>query len=200
MSDSENNNRQRRLEKMEQEQPVKKRGRPAKPKAVEVKEPEKVIMEIEQPTEEPEVVTTDKPTIESISEPLEDTIIVEKEVVDSTEDIPNSEDTTNDIFSVEELDDDYIERDPGLYSLNYKYRRGDTVWVANWGRKLESTSMYGLAQEVWKYRPLKLKVKGFTYEGKIIYKFFGSGCEAEESHIKLTLEACQMLCDGLNSK
>lgn len=185
---------------MEQEQPVKKRGRPAKPKVVEVKEPEVVITETEQPVEEIKVVTTNELPIESISESLADTVIVEKEVVDSAEDILNSENATNDIFSVEELDEDYIERDPGLYSLNYKYRRGDTVWVANWGRKLESTSMYGLAQEVWKYRPLKLKVKGFTYEGKIIYKFFGSGCEAEESHIKLTLEACQMLCDGLNSK
>lgn len=161
----------------------KKRGRPAKVKT-------------------PETDTTTKAVSDNVAK--EETIPVEKEEevviiaepkescdVD-TENIINDIPEESEIIEVEEV----IDETDG-YTLNYKFRRGETVWVANWGHKLE-TDIYGFCKDIWKFRPLKLTVKSIILEDRLFYKFFGYDKQVEESHIKRNYDQCKNLCDGLN--
>lgn len=161
----------------------KKRGRPAKVKT-------------------PDTDTTKKAVSDNVAK--EETIPVEKEEevvivtepkescdVD-TENIINDIPEKSEIIEVEEV----IDETDG-YTLNYKFRRGETVWVANWGHKLE-TDIYGFCKDIWKFRPLKLTVKSIILEDRLFYKFFGYDKQVEESHIKRNYDQCKNLCDGLN--
>ena len=161
----------------------KKRGRPAKVKT-------------------PDTDTTTKTVSDNVAK--EETIPVEKEEevvivtepkescdVD-TENIINDIPEESEIIEVEEV----IDETDG-YTLNYKFRRGETVWVANWGHKLE-TDIYGFCKDIWKFRPLKLTVKSIILEDRLFYKFFGYDKQVEESHIKRNYDQCKNLCDGLN--
>lgn len=161
----------------------KKRGRPAKVKT-------------------PDTDTTKKAVSDNVAK--EETIPVEKEEevvivtepkescdVD-TENIINDIPEESEIIEVEEV----IDETDG-YTLNYKFRRGETVWVANWGHKLE-TDIYGFCKDIWKFRPLKLTVKSIILEDRLFYKFFGYDKQVEESHIKRNYDQCKNLCDGLN--
>ena len=161
----------------------KKRGRPAKVKT-------------------PDTDTTTKTVSDNVAK--EETIPVEKEEevviitepkescdVD-TENIINNIPEESEIIEVEEV----IDETDG-YTLNYKFRRGETVWVANWGHKLE-TDIYGFCKDIWKFRPLKLTVKSIILEDRLFYKFFGYDKQVEESHIKRNYDQCKNLCDGLN--
>ena len=161
----------------------KKRGRPAKVKT-------------------PDTDTTIKTVSDNVAK--EETIPVEKEEevvivtepkescdVD-TENIINDIPEESEIIEVEEV----IDETDG-YTLNYKFRRGETVWVANWGHKLE-TDIYGFCKDIWKFRPLKLTVKSIILEDRLFYKFFGYDKQVEESHIKRNYDQCKNLCDGLN--
>ena len=109
-----------------------------------------------------------------------------------TENIINDIPEESEIIEVEEV----IDETDG-YTLNYKFRRGETVWVANWGHKLE-TDIYGFCKDIWKFRPLKLTVKSIILEDRLFYKFFGYDKQVEESHIKRNYDQCKNLCDGLN--
>lgn len=161
----------------------KKRGRPAKVKT-------------------PDTDTTKKAVSDNVAK--EETIPIEKEEevvivtepkescdVD-TENIINDIPEESEIIEVEEV----IDETDG-YTLNYKFRRGETVWVANWGHKLE-TDIYGFCKDIWKFRPLKLTVKSIILEDRLFYKFFGYDKQVEESHIKRNYDQCKNLCDGLN--
>ena len=161
----------------------KKRGRPAKVKT-------------------PDTDTTKKAVSDNVAK--EETIPVEKEEevvivtepkescdVD-TENIINDIPEESEIIEVEEVNDE-----TDGYTLNYKFRRGETVWVANWGHKLE-TDIYGFCKDIWKFRPLKLTVKSIILEDRLFYKFFGYDKQVEESHIKRNYDQCKNLCDGLN--
>ena len=161
----------------------KKRGRPAK-------------------VQTPKTDTTTKAVSDNVAK--EETIPVEKEEevvivtepkescgVD-TENIINDMPEESEIIEVEEV----IDETDG-YTLNYKFRRGETVWVANWGHKLE-TDIYGFCKDIWKFRPLKLTVKSIILEDRLFYKFFGYDKQVEESHIKRNYDQCKNLCDGLN--
>lgn len=161
----------------------KKRGRPAKVKT-------------------PDTDTTKKAVSDNVAK--EETIPVEKEEevvivtepkescdVD-TENIINDIPEESEIIEVEEV----IDETDG-YTLNYKFRRGETVWVANWGHKLE-TDIYSFCKDIWKFRPLKLTVKSIILEDRLFYKFFGYDKQVEESHIKRNYDQCKNLCDGLN--
>ena len=161
----------------------KKRGRPAKVKT-------------------PDTDTTKKAVSDNVAK--EETIPVEKEeeVVIVTEpkescDV-DSENIINDIPEESEIIEveEVIDETDG-YTLNYKFRRGETVWVANWGHKLE-TDIYGFCKDIWKFRPLKLTVKSIILEDRLFYKFFGYDKQVEESHIKRNYDQCKNLCDGLN--
>lgn len=161
----------------------KKRGRPAKVKT-------------------PDTDTTKKAVSDNVAK--EETIPIEKEeeVVIVTEpkesydvgleNIINDIPEESEIIEVEEV----IDETDG-YALNYKFRRGETVWVANWGHKLE-TDIYGFCKDIWKFRPLKLTVKSIILEDRLFYKFFGYDKQVEESHIKRNYDQCKNLCDGLN--
>lgn len=161
----------------------KKRGRPAK-------------------VQTPKTDTTTKAVSDNVAK--EETIPVEKEeeVVIVTEpkesygvgpeNIINDIPEESEIIEVEEV----IDETDG-YTLNYKFRRGETVWVANWGHKLE-TDIYGFCKDIWKFRPLKLTVKSIILEDRLFYKFFGYDKQVEESHIKRNYDQCKNLCDGLN--
>jgi hypothetical protein len=161
----------------------KKRGRPAKVKT-------------------PDTDTTKKAVSDNVAK--EETIPIEKEeeVVIVTEpkesydvgleNIINDIPEESEIIEVEEV----IDETDG-YTLNYKFRRGETVWVANWGHKLE-TDIYGFCKDIWKFRPLKLTVKSIILEDRLFYKFFGYDKQVEESHIKRNYDQCKNLCDGLN--
>ena len=174
---------------MENEQEIKvstepkRRGRP--PKAVEekVKVASEAVQEIEETvSDNPVEVEQPKIITQTITQ-----IIDEEPLEEEGVNIPEGE-----IFEVEEVN----EVEDG-YSVRYKYKRGEQVWVANWGHKLEGDT-YGVVEDIYKYRPIKLTVKGFTFEDKLLYKFFGSSVIAEESHIKKNYEACMLLCKGLN--
>ena len=159
----------------------KKRGRPAKSESAANEQPVE-----KESTQQEEVTMTDALDISK----SEDTIIdLQLDAPTPSEDVKVINDS--DIFEVSEVEDNRIN------TLNYLFKRGETVWVANFGHKIESEA-FGLIKDVYKYRPIKLTVKGFIYEDKIIYKFFGSSVIAEESHIKKTFTDCQALCDALN--
>ena len=161
----------------------KKRGRPAK-------------------VQTPKTDTTTKAVSDNVAK--EETIPVEKEeemviITEpkesydvNTENIINDIPEESEIIEVEEV----IDETDG-YTLNYKFRRGETVWVANWGHKLE-TDIYGFCKDIWKFRPLKLTVKSIILEDRLFYKFFGYDKQVEESHIKRNYDQCKNLCDGLN--
>lgn len=161
----------------------KKRGRPAKVKT-------------------PDTDTTTKTVSDNVAkektipvEKEEEVVIVTepKESCDAdTENIINDIPEESEIIEVEEV----IDETDG-YTLNYKFRRGETVWVANWGHKLE-TDIYGFCKDIWKFRPLKLTVKSIILEDRLFYKFFGYDKQVEESHIKRNYDQCKNLCDGLN--
>ena len=101
----------------------KRRGRP--PKAVEekVEVASEVVQEIEE-TVSDNTVEVKQPKI--ITQTV--TQIIDEEPLEGEGiNIPEDE-----IFEVEEIN----EVEDG-YSVRYKYKRGEQVWVANWGHKLE---------------------------------------------------------------
>lgn len=161
----------------------KKRGRPAKAQTPKTDTTTKAVSD-----------NVAKEEIIPVEKEEEVIVITEPEVayVADTESIINDTPEESEIIEVEEV----IDETDG-YTLNYKFRRGETVWVANWGHKLE-TDIYGFCKDIWKFRPLKLTVKSIILEDRLFYKFFGYDKQVEESHIKRNYDQCKNLCDGLN--
>lgn len=161
----------------------KKRGRPAKVKTPDTDTTKKAVSDNVAKEETIPVEKEEKVVI--VTEPKESYDVGPENIIN---DIPEE----SEIIEVEEV----IDETDG-YTLNYKFRRGETVWVANWGHKLE-TDIYGFCKDIWKFRPLKLTVKSIILEDRLFYKFFGYDKQVEESHIKRNYDQCKNLCDGLN--
>lgn len=161
----------------------KKRGRPAKVKTPDTDTTKKAVSDN---VAKEETITVEKEEeVVIVTEPKESYDVGPENIIN---DIPEE----SEIIEVEEV----IDETDG-YTLNYKFRRGETVWVANWGHKLE-TDIYGFCKDIWKFRPLKLTVKSIILEDRLFYKFFGYDKQVEESHIKRNYDQCKNLCDGLN--
>ena len=161
----------------------KKRGRPAK---IQTPKTDTAVMAISDDVAKEEITHIDKEKeVVIITDPQEVYGVGSENIIN---DIPEE----SEIIEVEEV----IDETEG-YILNYKFRRGETVWVANWGHKLE-TDIYGFCKDIWKFRPLKLTVKSIILEDRLFYKFFGYDKQVEESHIKRNYDQCKNLCDGLN--
>lgn len=161
----------------------KKRGRPAKVKTPDTDTTKKAVSD--NVAKEETIPVEKEKEVVIVTEPKESYDVGPENIIN---DIPEE----SEIIEVEEV----IDETDG-YTLNYKFRRGETVWVANWGHKLE-TDIYGFCKDIWKFRPLKLTVKSIILEDRLFYKFFGYDKQVEESHIKRNYEQCKNLCDGLN--
>lgn len=161
----------------------KKRGRPAKVKTPDTDTTKKAVSD--NVAKEETIPVEKEEEVVIVTEPKESYDVGPENIIN---DIPEE----SEIIEVEEV----IDETDG-YTLNYKFRRGETVWVANWGHKLE-TDIYGFCKDIWKFRPLKLTVKSIILEDRLFYKFFGYDKQVEESHIKRNYEQCKNLCDGLN--
>ncbi len=161
----------------------KKRGRPAKVKTPDTDTTKKAVSD--NVAKEETIPVEKEEEVVIVTEPKESYDVGPENIIN---DIPEE----SEIIEVEEV----IDETDG-YTLNYKFRRGETVWVANWGHKLE-TDIYGFCKDIWKFRPLKLTVKSIILEDRLFYKFFGYDKQVEESHIKRNYDQCKNLCDGLN--
>lgn len=161
----------------------KKRGRPAKVKTLDTDTTKKAVSD--NVAKEETIPVEKEEEVVIVTEPKESYDVGPENIIN---DIPEE----SEIIEVEEV----IDETDG-YTLNYKFRRGETVWVANWGHKLE-TDIYGFCKDIWKFRPLKLTVKSIILEDRLFYKFFGYDKQVEESHIKRNYDQCKNLCDGLN--
>jgi hypothetical protein len=161
----------------------KKRGRPAKVKTPDTDTTKKAVSD--NVAKEETIPIEKEEEVVIVTEPKESYDVGPENIIN---DIPEE----SEIIEVEEV----IDETDG-YTLNYKFRRGETVWVANWGHKLE-TDIYGFCKDIWKFRPLKLTVKSIILEDRLFYKFFGYDKQVEESHIKRNYDQCKNLCDGLN--
>lgn len=161
----------------------KKRGRPAKVKTPDTDTTKKAVSD--NVAKEETIPVEKEEEVVIVTEPKESYDVGPENIIN---DIPEE----SEIIEVEEV----IDETDG-YTLNYKFRRGETVWVANWGHKLE-TDIYGFCKDSWKFRPLKLTVKSIILEDRLFYKFFGYDKQVEESHIKRNYDQCKNLCDGLN--
>lgn len=161
----------------------KKRGRPAKVKTSDTDTTKKAVSD--NVAKEETIPVEKEEEVVIVTEPKESYDVGPENIIN---DIPEE----SEIIEVEEV----IDETDG-YTLNYKFRRGETVWVANWGHKLE-TDIYGFCKDIWKFRPLKLTVKSIILEDRLFYKFFGYDKQVEESHIKRNYDQCKNLCNGLN--
>lgn len=86
----------------------------------------------------------------------------------------------------------------GKNAIYHTHNVGENKYLAKYGSRVEN-GVYQKVENIFKFRPEKVKVKEVIFDGEVKYKFVGSNSQYTESMIRNTLKECEELCENLNS-